>query len=507
MAILKEPSLDFAREHIEKFYDSDFFPKQFEFLAMWHFWPQVKAELMSKNIGKLTHIPPRRFAAPKPTGTYRVVHQLDPIDALVYTAIAVEIAPHVEAARQAEEKHIACAYRFKLKDGSLFSEGTGWTEFNSQTEALSKQFKFVLTTDITDFYNQIYLHRLNNSIEHASASLKGLAADLEKLVSTLNDKSSQGIPVGPAASIVFSEAVLMDVDEYIINAGFSHTRYVDDFRIFSNSQGDLKSLLENLTVYLYEQHRLTIATEKTKIYQSDEFVKEHLHNHYVEQKLEIYETLEVLNPYTDEYEEIEFPIEQGEKIEKILSALHHILSLDRLDLGLARSVIRAAKHAKIAEIAPDLLKSLEFFAPVINDVILYLQDVSDDAFLKANMKHFLAATKSDATANGLVRHWLEWYFAQHPSLLKEPFAHEFLFKTGKNIEFQAVAAAATKNIVWVKSQKANVQNLSGPARRALLNATRILTTDERTNWLKMVAANSNAFLDKLVADWVIATSD
>ena len=46
---------------------------------------------------------------------------------------------------------------------------------------------------------------------------------------------------------------------------FSHTRYVDDFRIFSNSQVDLKSLLENLTVYLYEQHRLTIATEKTKI--------------------------------------------------------------------------------------------------------------------------------------------------------------------------------------------------------------------------------------------------
>ena len=41
MTILTDQSLEFAREHIQKFYDSDFFPKPVEFEALWHQWEAV----------------------------------------------------------------------------------------------------------------------------------------------------------------------------------------------------------------------------------------------------------------------------------------------------------------------------------------------------------------------------------------------------------------------------------------------------------------------------------
>ena len=50
MTILTDQALEFAREHILKFYDSDFFPKPIEFEALWHQWDEVKKESQSKNV-------------------------------------------------------------------------------------------------------------------------------------------------------------------------------------------------------------------------------------------------------------------------------------------------------------------------------------------------------------------------------------------------------------------------------------------------------------------------
>ena len=58
MSILTDDSLEFAKEHIQKFYASDFFPKAFEFDALWHSWDEVKTELKSKNVDKFWVLPP-----------------------------------------------------------------------------------------------------------------------------------------------------------------------------------------------------------------------------------------------------------------------------------------------------------------------------------------------------------------------------------------------------------------------------------------------------------------
>jgi hypothetical protein len=507
MTILTEQSLEFARDHIRKFYDSDFFPKPIEFEALWHQWDDVKKELTSKNIAKLWVTSPRAMTIAKPKAGFRVVHQLEPLDALVYTALASHVAPSVEAARMPADLHIACSYRFQIADGSYFAGGSGWSNFTTKTEQLAEQSSYILVTDITDFYNQIYLHRLNNGIESADSSLKPTADDIEKFLSTLNGKSSQGVPVGPAASIVMAEAVLIDVDVFLRDQGVAHTRYVDDFRIFSDSPRELQKVLERLTLYLYENHRLTLSTEKTLLMEAKAYVKEHLHNTYAEEKIKLLATLEVVNPYTNEVEEIEVEIDDDEELQKaqLKAAIENILKYEHLDLGLARSVIRTARRNNISAIASHILIAFDYFVPVVNDVALYLYEVTDDSLaveLLPLLEYIIDAASLDSE---LVRFWIEWYVAQYPTYMASPKLHGFVFG-GANIENQAVAAITTKNIAWVRDHKASVYNLGGWARRSILNAARVLPSDEREHWLKLFINNSPVILDRWVAKWVLETA-
>lgn len=507
MTILTDQSLEFAREHIHKYYDSDFFPKPIEFDALWHQWNDVKKELMSKNVGKLWVTPPRAMTIAKPKGGFRVVHQLEPLDAVVYTSLACEVAPAVEAARMAADSNIACSYRLAIANGSYFAGGSGWTNFGQKTEKLAAKYSHVLITDITDFYNQIYLHRLNNAIESADASLKPVADDIEMFLSTVNSKSSQGVPVGPAASIVMAEAVLIDVDVFLRDQGIEHTRYVDDFRIFANSPRKLHKVLECLTLYLYEHHRLTVSSEKTFVMGTEEYVQKHLHNNYVEEKSQLLETLEIFNPYTNEFEDLDFDdLDEDERQQsQLLTAIERVLAYEHLDLGLARSVIRTARRNSISVIAKHLLENFEFFAPAVNDVVLYLREVTDADLAKALRPIVEALLESPALDSQLVRFWMEWYVAQYADFMQSPKIHQFIFGS-TNVENQALAAITTKNVAWVRNHKATVYNLGGWARRAVLNASRVLPSDERNHWLKLFVGNSPVILDRWVAMWVLDTA-
>ena len=78
MSRLSQNSLEFARNHIIKFYDSDFYPKPFEFQALWANWEEVIRYLTCNNVSGFPVEQPRIFTSIKPNETFRVVHQLDP---------------------------------------------------------------------------------------------------------------------------------------------------------------------------------------------------------------------------------------------------------------------------------------------------------------------------------------------------------------------------------------------------------------------------------------------
>lgn len=503
MSILSDDSLEFARQHITKFYDSDFFPKAVEFEAIWHSWEDVKKELTSKNVVKHWATTPKTLTSLKPKGGFRVVQQLEPLDTIIYTALTYSVANQVELARALKDKNIACSYRIYLDNGSFFADGNGFSEFTSRSESLASEFSYILATDITDYYNQIYLHRLNNAIEYADSTLKSIANDIEGFLSRINGKASQGVPVGPAASIIMAEAVLIDIDEFLINKGVSHTRYVDDFRIFSNSKAQLVSVLEDLTLYLYENHRLTLVSDKTVIIETAQYITEILHNHYELEKVEMFETLEVLNPYSGQTEEVEIAIEDESLLasEQINVLAQKVLERNYLDLGLARALIRKAKKYKIVDLSAVIFDNLEFFAPVINDVCLYLHAITTPEFVQQSKNKLIEIISLDLMQRDLVRLWIEWYISNHNILLSIPELKYFIFN-GPNIVSQSQAAIVSKNLAWVRDKKADIYNVGAWERRAILRATQILPSDEKEHWLKLTEQTSPIIMDRWMAKWV-----
>jgi len=446
---------------------------------------------------------PRTSASLKPKGGFRVVQQLDPLDTVVYTALVYSVANAIENARVDKSEHIACSYRIDLDEGSLFAEGNGFVEFTKQSDKLANENKFVLATDITDFYNQIYLHRLNNAIEYADHTLKSISDDIEGFLSKINGKASQGVPVGPAVSIIMAEAVMMDIDEFLIDKDIFHTRYVDDFRIFSNSKEKLLTVLEDLTLYLYENHRLTLSSEKTKIIESSKYIDEILHNHYEIERVEIFETLEVLNPYSGEYESVEIQIDDEDEIitENLILLANKVLERKTLDLGLARALFRKAKAFKSPFLVDIIFENFEFFIPIINDVCLYLHTITNKDFTKKWSKELIQLTQSPAMERELVRIWVEWYIANNQDLLKILQLKKFIF-SGKNVISQSQAAIVLKNLAWVRDKKTEIHNVGAWERRAIIRAAQILPSDEKDNWLKLTEANSTSPLDSWVAKWV-----
>jgi hypothetical protein len=96
---INEASLEWSLKHIERFYTSDFFPESFEFDAIITQWPAIKRYLLTVDLAKYTPKAPLQFLAPKANGTFRVVHQLDPLDALLYTALVYDVCRDIESDR------------------------------------------------------------------------------------------------------------------------------------------------------------------------------------------------------------------------------------------------------------------------------------------------------------------------------------------------------------------------------------------------------------------------
>lgn len=500
--LITQDGLDFARRHLTTYYDTDFFPKPFEFKALWHGWENV-SKLLS-NPGWQPFGNPITIPWKKPRGGYRVVHQLDPIDSICYAAATYSISKDVEKNRQPRKERIACSYRIDPDHASFFVDGSGFVDYRERCQELSEKYKYVLTTDISDFYNRIYLHRLGNAISLSAGEMAG--KEIEGFLTTINSKVSQGVPVGPASSIVLSEATLIDVDQFLKNQRFPHVRYVDDIRMFSNSEHDLDVLLQKLSSYLHSNHRLSLVGDKTKILSSDEFIHQELSNQYQIEKLEILKEIEVFNPYQADFDiEDESENDEGVDIEAaLLDALQRISKYESLDLAVARAILRRGKAARTDCLCEFLIKKIGYFRPVVNDVVLYIDAVTSDLNIKKIEKLLVDATNERIFDDRATSEWLSWYISKNGYLSNNHDLRVF-FDYTESLRYHAVAAISTKNHSWVREYKDKILQYGPWDRRSIIYASCLLPKDEREKWLNAILKTGALLqLDKIIIDWVNA---
>jgi hypothetical protein len=165
----------------------------------------------------------------------------------------------------------------ELRAGRMIYEFIEMSEKDLVAEA--HDFKFLLRTDIKNFYPSIYTHSIAWAL-HTKATIrtKGNRADyskflgikLDKLFQYANDGCTNGVPIGPAISDLISEIILAAVDKEcsieLAKNGieFLGVRFKDDYRFLCNSKEDAHKIIKTLQAKM-KDYNLALNDNKSNV--------------------------------------------------------------------------------------------------------------------------------------------------------------------------------------------------------------------------------------------------
>lgn len=272
---LAKSSLSLAVDHMHRFGDTDIFPHLPELLFFAEQKSAVVDELAALDLDSYSPGGAMECLAPKSRYGFRIAHQLGAVDSILLLASVIEIAPSIERVRQPGPE--AFSYRFGVgPNGQIFLSGRSFKAWlKHQENILSRSpaaFTKVLYTDISDFYQRINFHRLENYLDECAAG-HGASRFIKKHIKAIRAKQSFGLPVGGAASRLLAELTLCDTDKLLADQGILATRFVDDFRIFLRAGEDPYEVLALLADHLAINEGLSLNVSKTLVLSASEFAQ------------------------------------------------------------------------------------------------------------------------------------------------------------------------------------------------------------------------------------------
>ena len=506
-------ALNWAIRHVIRHGDTDIFPVPFEYEALADEWPDLLKPLTQRNFRGLPLRSHLAWAVPKGHTGFRIAHQLDPLDTLVYTALVYEMGKVIERSRQ--PKTVACAYRFRPKDrGDFYPGDNGWATFTRRSRDLANKHTFVLHMDIADFYNQIYHHRLAGALETAGIS-KERAENFEAYIGGFTAWQSQGIPVGPSASSLLAECCLSDIDSSLRAMRIPFVRYIDDFRIFASTKANLVRVLHEVTKLLYTNHRLAIQSGKTYIQRAEEFIQRNLDDpqRVFEGEMEdrLSELVDQLNSETGYEKTIDDVSEEqvGDEVQNCLDSLfHESLQAVPIRFGTIRFVLREAARWGTDEMTALVVKHLESLTPIIGDVSRFLRrmvpNLTPHEARETGNSLLRVGKKSSHSGSDFLAICILDLLASFPQLVS--FRRAMAFAQSRalalGIRPQALLARAHGETFWVRQHKEDLMEHGPWDRRAVIWAASVLPASERRAWLTRVRGRLDDRLEIALADHV-----
>ena len=468
-----------------------FFPQPPELEVLTENWDQTRTELADIDLEKYDGYSPIRSFAPKPRLNVRRTSLLHPIDLIFYTALVLKMRDQITAHRLPGD--IVFSYRGEGAPADrLYNVTPSWKDFRSavQKRVEDKPDSFVGITDIADFYPRIYHHRLQNALEAATGpSEKDYIRVLDKMVRRFSDGGgvSYGVPVGPAASRLLAEAILIDVDSTLVSFGTDFIRYVDDFVIFAEDPQTAEYGIRVLGETLFLHHGLTLSTAKTKVLTAREYLERHLKLHSEKEEnrrklLDIFGGDYEVKAYEDLDEELKQEVDAFNLSEMLTEALAEGENVDYREVSFILGRLSALQKP---ELIPTVIENLERLYPVAEAVAVFFKkftkleadtrrDISNA--LLAPILHARDARPSEyycVWALSVFQHDREWdhagdllrIFRETSSDTVRRFAALALAKSGTRAEAVAV--------------KEYLSTGSALTRTAMLLATANLGDDER----------------------------
>lgn len=505
---ISEHSLQTALAHLCRFGDTDIFPHLIELVFLDEKSSEIVDLLKNYDILNFKASHSVEALAPKSRYGFRIANQLIVLDALLLMAGVIELAPDLENFKAPNEKFGPFSYRFENKgNGSLLEDGRtyrDWIDFQREI-AEDKTIEYVVFTDIADFYQRIYFHRIENVLRSASAN-RGVSSLIEKIIKTIRAKQSYGIPVGGTASRFIAEAVLSDFDHALEAEEYTFTRFVDDLRIFIRvGESPYRALAFAAEVLLSEG--LTLNAQKTRVLTREQYIA------FLEDEgLDAFDeaqrsALEILTNSLY-FEEAEDP--DDEEI-ATLQALNLVEVLDQLleseiwDFGKIRSVLRALRITQNSECVEFIGKNLEILLPFIKDIVLLLDGLSKSKNLPKDFditNDVLVNLRLGAGRSvPVIRAWLLELFVRGVTPITAKKVGEIERISELDGRQLILINASIENIAYFRKNKTRFDQFSRFEQYALIVGATCLPKDEYETWVDAVKGGMSHPIDKLYCDW------
>ena len=490
-----------ARTAIDRHGYSTLIPTPPEWRDVHGSWDTISSQLCDLDLDEYTPHTPLRVFAPKTAVNLRPIDILHPEDLLIYTALTLIVKNDIEDSRLSPRSHRVFSYRVDDNQDSLYGSTIGSHESYMRTlkrKAQKKRVTHVAVADIADFFPRIYQHRLHNIVRTVASSNRGKDTSrvLEKLISNLMDRNSYGIPLGPYASRVLGEAVLIDVDDHLIAHKIDFVRWVDDYNIFATSGASARLAIMELGRRLFESHGLTLQAAKTRIFSVEDYRQTVLSNPEddLSTEEEVIELLGGINDYGDEIDE-DLVAELVEHLQSddLISMLHGAIAESNVDYRLIGFVLRKLTLLKgapedirrsVLELVLDNLTILGSVAEQLAKFILSLE------FLTRSDKRDIGASliKAIRFANVDVHEYLAMWILDIFAKDSDWNRRSELVKLYRDAHSEAVKRAAALGVANSGTRSEALSIVSGFAsatpihRLAILKASTLLGRDERRHW-------------------------
>ncbi len=496
---LKKSEILWAMHHIKREGDTDLLGTPFEHTILWHNKDLVSKDLSDIDVSSYVWHDSRRFMAQKDATSFRSACQLDPIDAIFFSALIYSNRKKFIKYTNPYRNYVF-SHQLKCEpDGLMYNSNTGWEQFwrNSIQIASNNTCQFVVVTDIVDFYNQIYHHTLENQLKEARLSTAHITS-IKNLLQYETDKVSRGIPVGPHSSHILAELSMVPIDGFLIDSGISYCRYVDDIHIFVESRAKATIMLGKLA-YLLDLHKLCMNKSKTKILTKSQFIdlcQRKISNDPINDIEEKFLDI-VKENSNDPYDDIDLDILESEKKQELYSlamdeVLQKYLKSDNVDYPRIGWLLRRLSQVGIPGAAEFVVNNLDGLLPVISGAIRYISNIDSNEIDSLKLGELLCNSlknevvlESDYLMSCIIGSYANCPKLNHFSTLQE-LSGKFPMVTRKIV----LAARAHGRIDWIRGLKRQIGSADPWLKRAIFYSYSILPADEAKTWLKHISKSN-----------------
>ncbi|WP_083909754.1 RNA-directed DNA polymerase [Methylocystis rosea] len=514
--MISEASVRRAIDHLGSFGDTDLFPRLPEMRCFLERPKTTAKDCENLNLRHYTPGGTLETLTPKSWLGFRIAHQLSASDNVIYLAALLDCAPYLESVRLPKDDNEAFAYRFSEGESPrIFEPARGyhqWLAYLSEFGGPENPFaedRPAIITDISDFYQRIYFHRIENVLQDAGCP-KGPSALVKKIIKTTRARQSYGLPVGSTASRLLAECLLNDTDMLLKNMGVRFTRFVDDFRIAVPSGMEAHSILCQLAEHLMVTEGLSLNVTKTKmttVRELERSSRERLQDVFTNAEMEKMQALITLS-----YGEDDAPRDEDIVSNPFISAEFLLQKLDeigdkrRIDLSVFKAILRALRFLPGIDAVRLLERHADLLYYVPREYCLALSAASkQDGFavdqVKARVIELLAMPPYSDLA--YVRSWLLYLFVDGtiPVSLADWRYYDFNRSVIERRSHFFLRGLANDR-AFFRAQKTQLGSLSEWEKPAALMAAMCLPEDEYKSWLSVAASQLSSPFAATYTNWL-----